>query len=259
MFSAVRAEEFHAPGPSDFWQPLIGDGAFAITRSAILYAVSAIILALVLIRASGRLKLVPSKGQFMVESVYDLVRNSLARDIIGAHDFIKFVPLLFSLFVVIFVNNLFGVVPFIQFPTMSRLGFPVALMIFVYVTYHAVGINRKGLGGWFKSFLPPGLPGWVVPLVYLLELLTYLVIRPATLALRLFGNMFAGHLLLLVFTFGGEYLLLHSTTPNKAAGALSLLFTLVMSAFELIIQFLQAYIFTLLAAVYIAGAVADEH
>jgi len=95
--------------------------------------------------------------------------------------------------------------------------------------------------------------------MFVLEFLTYVVNRPVTLALRLFGNMFAGHLLLLVFTFGGEYLLLHSTVPNKIPGLMSLLFTLVMSAFEILIEFLQAYIFVLLTAVYIAGAVADEH
>jgi len=259
MLTAPLAETFVAPGTSDFWQPLIGDGAFALTRSAILYAVAAIGMSIVAVRVSGRLKLVPSKGQFISESLYDLVRNSLGRDIIGAKDFIKFMPLLFSLFIVILLNNLFGVIPFIQFPTMSRLGYPIALAAVVYLTYHAVGISRKGFIGWFKSFLPSGLPGWLVPLVYLLEFFTYVIIRPATLALRIFGNMFAGHLLLLTFTFGGEFLLLHSTTPNKAAGVLSFLFTLVMSAFEIIIEFLQAYIFVLLTAVYIAGAVADEH
>jgi F-type H+-transporting ATPase subunit a len=259
VLSAARADSFEAPGTADFWQPLIGDGAFAVTRTVIVFAVSAILISIVLVRMSANLKVVPSKGQWFFENVYDLVRNSVARDIIGAHDFVRFLPLLVSLFLVILINNLFGIIPFIQFPTMSRLGFPIALTIFVYVTYHAVGISRKGLVGWIKSFVPGGLPGWLVPLMFVLEFFTFVITRPLTLALRLFGNMFAGHLLLLVFTFGGEYLLLHSTTPNKAAGVLSFLFTLVMSAFEILIEFLQAYIFVLLTAVYIAGAVADEH
>jgi F-type H+-transporting ATPase subunit a len=259
VLSAAMADTFVAPGTSDFWQPLIGDGAFALTRSAIIYAVAAIAISIVLIRMSARLRLVPGKGQFMMETVYDLVRNSLGRDIIGAKDFAPFLPLLFSLFIIILVNNLFGIIPFIQFPTFSRLGFPIALTIFVYFTYHFVGIRRKGLGGWVKSFVPGGLPVWLIPLMFLLEFLTYVVIRPVTLALRLFGNMFAGHLLLLVFTFGGEFLLLHSTVPNKAAGVLSFAVAIFMHAFEGLIEFLQAYIFVLLTAVYIAGAVADEH
>ncbi len=259
LLSVARADNFEAPGTPDFWQPLIGDGAFAITRAAIVFAVSAILISYLLVRRSQRLSVVPSKSQFLTENVYDLVRNSVARDIIGAHDFVRFLPLLFSLFVLILVNNLFGVIPFIQFPTFSRLGFPIALTIFVYFTYHYVGIRRKGFLGWIKSFVPGGLPGWLVPLMFVLEFFTFVVTRPLTLALRLFGNMFAGHLLLLVFTFGGEYLLLHSTAINKPVGVLSFLFTLVMSAFEILIEFLQAYIFVLLAAVYIAGAVADEH
>jgi F-type H+-transporting ATPase subunit a len=257
--AAAGADTFVAPGVSDFWQPLFGDGAAAITRPAIVYALSAILICVVLIRSTRQLSIVPSKGQALIESAYNLIRNSVGRDIIGAKDFKPFLPLLFSLFIVLLVNNLFGVVPLIQFPTFSRLGFPVALTIVVYITYHVVGIRRKGLIGYFKSFVPSGLPSWLVPIIFVLEFVTYFVTRPVTLALRLFGNMFAGHLLLLVFTFGGEFLLLHSTNVNKVSGVLSFFFTIVMSFFEILIEFLQAYIFVLLTAVYIAGAVADEH
>jgi F-type H+-transporting ATPase subunit a len=256
---AASGETFEAPGTADFWQPLIGDGAFAVTRAMVVFGVTAIVLAVFLARTSRKLSIVPGKRQFIVESTYNLVRNSLARDIIGTKDFRPFLPLLFSLFIVIFVNNLFGVVAFIQFPTFSRLGFAIALSLVVYVTYHAVGIRRKGFFGWLKSFVPSGLPAWLIPLMFVLEFFTFVLVRPLTLALRLFGNMFAGHLLLLVFTFGGQYLLLHSTLLNKPAGALSFAFTLVMYAFEMLVEFLQAYIFVLLTAVYIAGAVADEH
>jgi F-type H+-transporting ATPase subunit a len=250
---------FVAPGVSDFWQPLIGDGAFALTRAMVVFAVTAVALCFVMIRATRNLGIVPSKRQFMLESAYNLVRNSLGRDIIGARDFKPFLPLLFSLFIVILVNNLYGVVPFIQFPTFSRLGFAVALTIVVYFTYHVAGIRRHGVIGYLKTFAPSGLPGWLLPTVWVLEAVTMFVTRPVTLALRLFGNMFAGHLLLLVFTFGGQYLLLHSTELNKVFGVVSFGTTILMSFFEVLIEFLQAYLFALLAALYIAGAVADEH
>jgi len=256
---AAGSESFEAPGIADFWQPLVGNGAFALTRSMVVFAVTALVLSLVLARVSGRLKLVPSKGQFAVEGAYSFVRNSLGRDIIGTKDFKPFIPLLFSLFAVILVNNLYGIIPLVQFPTFSRLGYAIALMSVVYVTYHTVGIRRKGFVGWLKSFVPSGLPGWIVPLMFVLEFATFVIIRPATLALRLMGNMLAGHLLLLVFTLGGEFLLLHSTAINKVPGVLSFGMTLVMSAFEILVEFLQAYVFVLLTAVYIAGAVADEH
>jgi F-type H+-transporting ATPase subunit a len=256
---AAGSETFVAPGIADFWQPLIGDGAFALTRTMIVFGVTAVVLSLVLARIGGRLKVVPSRTQFATEGVYSFVRNSLGREIIGSKDFKPFLPLLFSLFVVILVNNLYGVVPFIQFPTFSRLGYAVALTAVVYVTYHAVGIRRRGFVGHLKSFVPSGLPKGIIPAMFFLEFLTYVVIRPATLALRLMGNMLAGHLLLLVFTVGGEFLLLHSTAINKVPGVLSFGMTLVMSAFEILVEFLQAYIFVLLTAVYIAGSVADEH
>ncbi len=250
---------FEAPGVSDFWQPLIGNGAFALTRPAVVLILSVIAILWFYLAVARRLSVVPGKAQFVAEGVYGLVRNGIARDIIGSKEFLKFVPFLFSLFTVLLVNNLFGIVPFIQFPTTSRIAFPIALTILVYIVYQTVAFRRKGFLGYMKSLIPPDLPGYMIVPMFILEFITYFINRPVTLALRLFGNMFAGHLLLLVFTFGGEYLLLHSTVPNKAAGAVSFLFTIVMSAFEILVEFLQAYIFTLLAALYLAGAVAAEH
>lgn len=256
---AARADGFEAPGVGDFWQPLAGDGAFALTRPSVEMIISVIAILWFLIAVARRMSVVPGKAQFVAEGVYGLVRNGIAREIIGSKEFLKFVPFLFSLFAVLLLNNLFGIVPFIQFPTTSRIAFPIALTIVVYFLYQTVAFRRQGFLGYMKALVPPGLPGWIVPIMWVLEFFTYFVTRPVTLALRLFGNMFAGHLLLLVFTFGGEYLLLHSTAPNKAAGVLSFLFTIVMSVFEILVEFLQAYIFTLLAALYLAGAVAAEH
>ncbi len=256
---AVRADGFEAPGVGDFWQPLVGDGAFALTRPSVVMAISAAAILWFFVTVARRMAVVPGKAQFMAEGVYGLVRNGIARDIIGSKEFLKFVPFLFSLFTLLLLNNLFGIIPFIQFPTMSRIGFPIALTIVVYIVYQTVAFRRKGFFGYMKSLVPPDLPGYMIVPMFVLEFLTYFINRPVTLALRLFGNMFAGHLLLLVFTLGGQYLLLHSTVPNKAAGGLSFLFTIVMSVFEILVEFLQAYIFTLLAALYLAGAVASEH
>ena len=262
MSAIAAAEEgFEAPGVADFWQPLIGDGPWAITRSILVYAFSAAALIALLLYATRRLTLVPSRGQMLTEAVYGFVRNSVARDVIGAKDFLRFVPLLLTLFVVIVTNNVFGIVPVIQFPTMSRVGFPIALTAIVFVLYHALGVRKHGVGGWFvRMALPPGVPGFVKPLLFLLELLTYFFTRPVSLALRLFGNMFAGHILLLLLILGADYLVLDSGKPLYAvAGVVSYLMAFVMTLFELLVEVLQAYIFTLLAALYIADALADEH
>jgi F-type H+-transporting ATPase subunit a len=250
---------FESPGVSDFWQPLIGDGAWAITRPAIVIVLTVALISVVLLRVTRRMAVVPGKAQFAAEGTYSLIRNSVARDIIGSHDFLRFLPLLFTMFVLILVNNVMAILPPVQYPTMSRIGFPLALALVVFVVYHAVGIKTKGVGGYFKSMVPPGLPGWIIPAIFVLELVTYFITRPLTLALRLFGNMFAGHLLLLLFVLGGEHMLLHGGPALKVLSIGSFAMAFVMTGFELLVQFLQAYIFTLLSALYIAGSLSDEH
>jgi len=251
---------FEAPTTSDFWQPLIGDGPWAITRASIVILISVGLLCWWLLATTRRMAVVPTRGQYFTEQVYGLVRNGLARDIIGSRDFLRFVPLLFSMFVLILLNNLFGVIPPVQFPTMSRIGFPAALALIVFVIYHYLGIRKMGLGGYFKHMIPPGVPSWVLIILFPLELLTYFFTRPVTLALRLFGNMFAGHLLLVLFILGGEYLVLHAGNAGYIpVGIFSWIMAFVMTLFEILVEFLQAYIFVLLSALYIAGSLADEH
>ena len=258
IVAAVVPMDYEAPGVHDFWDPIIGDGAFAITRPALLMLVSAGLILWFLLATTRKKALVPSKGQMATEAVYGLVRNGIARDLIGSKEFLRFVPLLFTLFMVILVNNIFGVVPPFSFPSMSRIGLPIALTLVVWVTFHAVGMRKHGFVGYFKSLVPSGLPGWIVPVIFFLELITDLFTRPVTLALRLFGNMFAGHLLLVLFITGGWYLLT-SGGILSVAGGVTWIFAFVMFLFELLVEFLQAYVFTLLAALYIAGAVADSH
>jgi len=140
----AAADGYEAPSVSDFWQPLFGThGIFAITRPAVVFLGSAIVLSVVLVWATRKLTVVPSKGQWITESVYGLVRNSVARDIIGSREFLKYVPFLFSLFVLILANNFFGVVPFIQYPSAARIAIPVALTIFV-----SCCTTTSASGGW---------------------------------------------------------------------------------------------------------------
>ena len=253
------AEEFVPPSAPDFWQPLVGDGAFAITRSMVVMVLVTIGLAVVMMAATRRLGMVPGRGQYGLEGVYGLVRNSVGRDIIGSAHFRPYIPLLLTLFTLILVNNLMGIIPPVQFPTMSRIGFPLALALGVYVVYLVAGVRRRGLVGFLKNLVPAGLPFWVVPVVFVLELVTFLVTRPVTLTLRLFGNMFAGHILLLLFALGGEFLLLHGEGLIKLVSIPAFLMFFLFSAFEILIAFLQAYVFILLASVYIAEVYADDH
>lgn len=255
----VATEGFTPPSPSDFWQPLIGDGAFAFTRPMALMILAAGVTIAIGLMATRALKVVPSKGQFLFESVYDLVRNTIARDMLGEKEFLRFVPLLFALFTLILINNLFGIIPFIQYPTNSRIGFPLALTLIIYLLYLFLGFKRRGVGGYFASLLPPGLPGWLKLPLFLIECLTYFVVRPVTLALRLFGNMFAGHILLMLMALGAEYLLLHGGGALKLASVAPFIMYFLMTFFEMLVQFLQAFIFTMLAALYIGDSLSDHH
>ncbi len=255
---------FQTPGVENFWWPVIpfgSDSAWALTRPALVLLLTVGFLGWFFVSVSGRLSLVPSRRQWMAEQAYGFVRNTIARDVIGAKDFKPYIPLLFTLFTMILLNNVAGIIPFVQFPTFSRLGFPLVLTLIVYVTYHAVGLRKKhGVVGYMKSLVPPGLPGWLRPILFVLEFLTYFVIRPVTLALRLMGNMLAGHLMLLVFVLGGEYLLLEGGNIGlQFSGILSFAFAVFMTFFELLIEFLQAFVFTLLAALYIGDAVSEHH
>lgn len=261
--AATDGEGFQAPGPESFWWPLIGSDTsnWTFTRPSFVVMASVVIIAIYYISVVNKLSIVPTKRQWIAEQSYDFVRNSIARDVIGAKDFRQFLPLLLTLFTLILFNNIMGIVPFVQFPSMSRIAFPIVLTLIVYIVYHTVAIRRKhGVVNYLKSLVPPGLPGWLKPIMFVLEFLTYFFIRPLTLALRLFGNMLAGHLMLLVFILGGEYLLLHgSNIFIQFSGILGLSFGIVMTFFELLVQFLQAFIFTLLAALYISDAVSEHH
>ena len=261
--AATDGEGFQAPGTEDFWWPLIGSDTsnWTFTRPSFVVMASVVIIGIFFFSIAGKLTVVPSKRQWMAEQAYGFVRNTIARDVIGAKDFKPYIPLLFTLFTLILFNNVMGVLPFVQFPTFSRIAFPIVLTLIVYVVYHTVAIRRKhGVIGYLKSLVPPGLPVWLRPIMFVLELLTYFIIRPLTLALRLFGNMLAGHLMLLVFILGGEYLLIHgSSLLIQFSGIIGLAFGVVMTFFELLVQFLQAFIFTLLTALYISDAVSEHH
>ncbi len=255
---ASGGDGFAPPGNEIFWLPLIGEGEWAITEQMVWGGVSVIIICTALLMLTRNASVVPSKGQFLFEGFYNFTRNGIARDMIGSKEFLKFVPLLFSLFTLILLNNWFGVLPPVMNPTFSRIGFPIAATIVVYVVYHWVGFKRMGFVGYFKHLVPPGLPTWIAPLIFVLELITYFVTRPLSLALRLFGNMFAGHVIIVLFVSAGAYFITEGFL-FKVLAIPTFAFAGIMWFFEALVQALQAYVFTLLAASYIAGAVAEDH
>jgi F-type H+-transporting ATPase subunit a len=258
LLRSAEGEGFVPPSTKDFQlPPIFGDNVYT-TKPILLVFLSVILISTFFILSARKAAIVPSKFQFAGESVYSFVRENLAKEVIG-HDFMRFVPYLFTLFTFILVNNLFGIIPLIQFPTMSHVSFPYVLALSTYLVFHYVGIRKQGAFKYFKEILfMPGVPKAAYILITPLEILTFFVVRPLTLSLRLFANMFAGHLLLLVFILGGEHLF-QGVIGLKLISPFAFSIGIVLTFFEFMVQCLQAYIFTLLAALYIAGALADEH
>ncbi|MFW6775577.1 F0F1 ATP synthase subunit A [Nocardioides sp. CPCC 205120] len=247
------------PGPADFdLPPIFGD----VTKPMVLLTLSAVLIFAVTFAMARRAAVVPGRLQFAGEFVYGAVRNGIARDNIGSEHFLRFVPYLFSLFLFVLVNNYYGLVPFLQFPSFSRAGMAYGLAALTWLLYNGVGIWKHGFLGYLKhTCIPNGVRGVMLVVIVPLEFFSNILVRPVTLALRLFANMFAGHLLLILFALGGEYLLFHAEASplNIFGGVMSFVMFFGISVLELLVMFLQAYVFTLLTAMYIGGAVADEH
>ena len=259
---------YQAPGPIDFFLPDFtghrwGESGYTavLTKASALLLLGAILAFVFLWGTARRGRVVPSKAQYLGESAYSYIRNSVAEDVIGP-DFLRWVPLLVSLFFFIIINNLFGIVPLLSFPTFSRVNYAYGLAALVWVVFNAVGVIDKGFLGYLKHVtVPSGVPWYLIWLVAPLEFLSNVIVRPITLSLRLFANMFAGHLLIILFSTGGAYLLLHATgnVVLKPAGIVAYIMGVLIGFLEIIVATLQAYVFTLLTASYIAGAKASEH
>lgn len=253
-------ESFHPPSPSDFRLPPIFGESILFTKPFFLMVLSAVIVLGFFLLSSRNASMVPSRLQFAGEAAYGFVRNALARDIIGSQDFQRFVPYLVSLFFFILVNNYFALIPFLQFPTLSLIGFVYVLGILSWIIYNGVGIQRFGFVGYFRrQSIPAGMKGPIILLVAPFEFLSNILVRPVTLTLRLWANLFAGHILLLLFALGGEHLITESSVVMIPVGFLSLLMGVLMSFLEILVLGLQAYIFTLLTSLYISSSLAEEH
>ena len=255
---SAKGDEFVPPSSVDFVLPPIFENISFITKPIILIILSALVIGLVFSMSARKAAVVPSKFQFAGELIYGFVRKDLGQEILG-HEFKRFMPYLFSLFTFILLNNFYGIIPFIQFPSFSRISFAYVLGIITFGVFHYVGIRKQGIKKYVKDIMfMPGVPKPVYILLTPIEVATFLVVRPLTLSLRLFANMFAGHLLLMIFILGGEHLL-QGAIALKAVGIFAFGMGIALTFFEFLVQCLQAYIFTLLTALYIAGGLADEH
>jgi F-type H+-transporting ATPase subunit a len=227
---------------------------FNITKPTILLVIAAIVVMVFFTLIFRRASIVPKRLQGVGEYGYLFVRDGIARDTIGAKGD-QFVPMLFSMFFFIWVLNVMSIIPFAQFPVTSRFAIPLAFAVIVYLFWVPLGVKRQGAGPFFKAMtMPPDVPKAMYVLLIPIEILSNFIVRPFTHSVRLFANMFAGHMLIVTFSVATWYLLSWSVIGILGSAA-SFVVTVGLTAFELLIQALQAYVFTLLAAVYINDAV----
>jgi F-type H+-transporting ATPase subunit a len=193
----------------------------------------------------------------MAELGIQFVRENIAIPMLG-HDANRFLPLLATLFFAIFFWNIFEVVPGINFSSNSRIAFPLVMALIAWVVYNGVGIAKHGFVGYMKHVLfPPGAPAALLVLLVPIEFVTSILIRPVTLSVRLAANFLAGHFLLAVFFLGTIALLQGGWIAVFAPFSFAISIALV--GFEIFVSILQAFIFSILTASYIGGALAEEH
>jgi F-type H+-transporting ATPase subunit a len=239
------------------WPDIFGSGPLAVNKVVLLMWGSVLVVFLFFWTASRRQALVPTGVRNVAEAVVDFIREGIVLQTMGP-DGLPWTPFLLTMFSFIFVCNIWEIVPAIQMPVNARIALPAFLAVLVWVIFNYVGLRAQGFGGYFKEMLfPPGVPKALYILVTPIELVSTLLVRPLSLSVRLFANMLAGHLLLTSFAI-----------ITAAVWSLSLLIVIwpfsfgllvALTGFELLVAVLQAFIFTILTAVYIGGAMHPAH
>jgi F-type H+-transporting ATPase subunit a len=244
----------------EFREAMFYIGGFPITRTVFLILGVAVIVSALLFFGLRKKAVVPGKFQAAIEAMILFVRDGIAVEIIGEHG-AKYAPWLLSIFLFVLFGNLYEVTPFVNFPVTSRMALPVMLAAITWMVFIFAGIKRQG----FKYFLgivwPTTVPVFLRPLVGLIEFFSILVLRPLTLAIRLFANMVAGHLMLTLLLVSG-WIFISSVGDIGARAGIGIAWFVMglgIYLFEIVVIMLQAYIFTLLSAVYVQTSLYPDH
>ncbi len=230
-----------------------------MTRITVVQLVLTVAIGLFFYIAFRKPQLIPRGVQNLGEVAVDFVQVQIIDSVIGAKGQ-RFLPYLTAMFFFILAMNLGGVIPLLNIAGTAVVAIPMLLAVIAWVVFNTVGIRQQGLGGYLKSNLfPPGVPVALYLLLTPIEFVSTFIFRPLTLTIRLLANMMSGHFMLLLFYSGATYLLFHAEAWLKPFGVVSAGLGFVFTLFEILVAFLQAYIFTLLTAVYIDGAMSHQH
>ncbi|MFJ6114755.1 F0F1 ATP synthase subunit A [Agrococcus sediminis] len=269
--AGTEPEPFHPPSIAEFFpqiflfdEPTIAwlgeeDPIFGINRIMLIRLISATAIILIFVLGTRRMRLVPTRGQSLVEMGLGFVRDGIAYDLLGEKDGRRFLPLITTIFFMVLSMNVTGIIPFFNIAGTSVIGVPLLLALIAYVAFIYAGV-KKHPGAFFKNALfPPGVPWPLYIIVTPIEFVSTFVLRPITLTLRLMMNMVVGHLLLVLFFSATHFFFFSAGGLYTLFGAGTLALGFAFTLFELLVAVLQAYVFALLTTVYIQLALAEEH
>lgn len=219
----------------------------SITNSALFMLISVAVAIVIFALALRKRTTIPGRAQSMAEITYQFVHGIVEEN--AGHAGLKYFPFLFTLFLFVLFVNFIGLVPASFAPT-SQIIVTFGMGAFVFLCITLVAIIKQGPIGFFKHFVPPGLPLFIIPLMFLIELVSYLS-RPFSLGIRLAANMTAGHTLI--------HVIAAFVAPLALFGILPIAFLVFMTGFEFFVAILQAYVFTMLCCMYLGEALAEHH
>ncbi len=260
--AAAEGGGFSPPSLADFYPPaiLFAGTPFEINRIMSIRLLMTGLLIGFFFLALRNPRVVPRGLQNAGEIALDFVRVQIAEEILGKVNGRRFLPIIASIFFMVLVMNITGVIPLLNISSNAVIGAPLVLAVLAYVAFNYAGIKQKGLGGYLKSStIVPGLPVALHFMVAPIEFVSTFILRPVTLTIRLLANMLAGHILLVLFFSATSFFLFESSALLKVVGPFTLLVGFAFTLFEILVAFLQAYIFALLTAVYLDLAMAEEH
>lgn len=255
------AEEFHAPSISEFFPDIVlFEGTpFAMNRIMMIRILMMLVILVLFWLGTRKMRVIPTRGQSLTEMALDFVRVNIAEDLLGKVDGRRFLPILTAMFFTILAFNITGIIPALNIAASSVIGLPLVLAVISYVTFIYAGIKKSPKNFFKNSLFPAGVPKPIYIIVTPIEFISTFVIRPVTLSLRLLMNMMVGHLLLVLLFAATNFFLFSADGFFKLFGVGTFVFSFAFTLFEILVAVLQAYVFTLLTAVYIQLALAEEH
>ena len=252
--------EFHGPSIDEFFPEILFNVAgIPVHRIHLVQLLAVIAVVLFLWLGTRRMKMIPGRGQSIVEMGLGFVRTNIAHDLLGRKDGDRFLPILTTIFFMVLFMNVTGLIPFLNMPGTAIIALPLTLALVSYVTFIYAGIKKSPKNFFKNALFPSGVPWPVYIIVTPIELISTFIIRPVTLTLRLLMNLVVGHMILVLCFAATQFFFFTAGGGWAALGVGTLVFGGAFTLFEILVTVLQAYVFTVLTAVYIQLAVAEEH